>query len=218
MQLKGINRNSLQGRINEILRLVRLEDKAKCAISVLSGGMKKRLSVAIATICRPKDTIACYFRWWYWTSRHQALDPETRRDIWDLFRSMRRECTLLISTHDMAEADMLGDRVVVMAHGTVQCCGSPAFLKKAFGAGYRVHIMRKPSVAFQLYDIMQIIKSTVPEAEVKRHRPSEVTVALHLLDCAGFEDMFKQLEANSDALGIDSIGVSVATIQDVFIK
>ncbi|KAH7965090.1 hypothetical protein HPB49_003304 [Dermacentor silvarum] len=147
-----------------------------------------------------------------------GLDPETRREIWDLFRSMRHECTLLISTHDMAEADILGDRVVVLAQGTVQCSGSPAFLKKAYGAGYRVHITRKPSVAFQLYDIMHIIKSTVPEAEVRRHRPSEVTVALHVLECAGFEHMFAQLEEQSDVLGIDSIGVSVATIQDVFVK
>ncbi|XP_054933572.1 ABC transporter A family member 5-like isoform X3 [Dermacentor andersoni] len=208
--LKGIDRSSLSGRITESLKVVRLEDKARCLTSVLSGGMKKRLSIAMATISKPKVVIL--------DEPTSGLDPETRREMWDLFRSMRYESTLLISTHDMAEADILGDRVVVLAQGAVQCSGSPGFLKKAYGAGYRVQIARKPSVAFQLYDIMHIIKSTVPEAEVRRHRQSEVTVALHVLDCAGFEHMFAQLEAQSDALGIDSIGVSVATIQDVFVK
>ncbi|XP_077513145.1 phospholipid-transporting ATPase ABCA3-like [Amblyomma americanum] len=208
--LKGIERSALQARVSQTLKEVHLDDKAHCTTSVLSGGMKKRLSVAIATISKPKVVVL--------DEPTAGLDPETRRDIWELFLSLRRECTLLIATHDMAEADALGDRVAVMAQGTVQCCGSPAFLKKAFGAGYQVHISRKPSVAFQLYDIMNIIKGTVPEAELRRHRQTDVTVVLHVLDCAGFENMFAQLEAQSDALGIDSIGVSVSTIQDVFVK
>ncbi|KAK8757582.1 hypothetical protein V5799_004787 [Amblyomma americanum] len=230
--LKGVERSALQARVSQTLKEVHLDDKAHCTTSVLSGGMKKRLSVAIATISKPKVVVL--------DEPTAGLDPETRRDIWELFLSLRRECTLLIATHDMAEADALGDRVAVMAQGTVQCCGSPAFLKKAFaglgklcywlaraamspaptvrfrraGAGYQVHISRKPSVAFQLYDIMNIIKGTVPEAELRRHRQTDVTVVLHVLDCAGFENMFAQLEAQSDALGIDSIGVSVSTIQD----
>lgn len=62
-----------------------------------------------------------------------GLDPENRRIMWDVLLKWRNNCTLFMSTHDMEEADILGDRIVIMAKGTVRCSGSPSFLKKALG-------------------------------------------------------------------------------------
>ncbi|XP_077564635.1 phospholipid-transporting ATPase ABCA3-like [Haemaphysalis longicornis] len=208
--LKGVEQNALPGRVAETLKAVRLEDKADCLPSVLSGGMQKRLSVAIATISKPKVVVL--------DEPTAGMDPETRHEIWEMFMGLRKTCTLLLTTHDMAEADALGDRIVVMVAGAVQCSGTPGFLKKAFGTGYQLRITRHPDTAFQLYDIMQIIKATVPEAEVRRHTQNEVTIFLNVLDCTGFEKMFTELEAQGPGLGVDKIGVSVSTIQDVFLK
>ena len=90
-----------------------------------------------------------------------GMDPEARRGMWDLLTSLKRDRTILLTTHfmevtnlgnscnfllslfelflhlcDAQEADVLGDRIAIMASGKVQCCGSPFFLKQKLGSGY----------------------------------------------------------------------------------
>ena len=62
-----------------------------------------------------------------------GMDPEARRQTWDILQSQRAGRTLLLSTHFMDEADILADRIAIMAAGQVQCCGSSLFLKTKYG-------------------------------------------------------------------------------------
>jgi len=62
-----------------------------------------------------------------------GMDPDARRQTWDLLQRHRSGRTLVLSTHFMDEADLLGDRIAIMASGVVQCCGSPLFLKNKYG-------------------------------------------------------------------------------------
>lgn len=62
-----------------------------------------------------------------------GLDPESRRWVWDVVQSERGRRTILVTTHHMEEADVLGDRVAIMASGRVVCAGSTLFLKNRFG-------------------------------------------------------------------------------------
>ena len=64
-----------------------------------------------------------------------GLDVETRRQMWTILKRMQAGRTVLMSTHYMDEAEYLADRIAIMVDGRIQCCGSPAFLKRAFG-GY----------------------------------------------------------------------------------
>lgn len=67
-----------------------------------------------------------------------GMDPSARRATWDLLQGERRGRTILLTTHFMDEADLLGDRIAIMAGGELQCCGSPLFLKTKYGkAGSR---------------------------------------------------------------------------------
>ncbi len=61
------------------------------------------------------------------------MDPEARRQTWDLLQIERKDRTIVLSTHFMDEADLLGDRIVIMAEGVIQCVGSSLFLKKKYG-------------------------------------------------------------------------------------
>jgi ATP-binding cassette subfamily A (ABC1) protein 3 len=61
------------------------------------------------------------------------MDPEARRQLWNVLQSQRAGRTVLLSTHFMDEADVLGDRIAILAAGQVQCCGSSLFLKKKYG-------------------------------------------------------------------------------------
>lgn len=53
--------------------------------------------------------------------------------------------TILLSTHHMDEADLLGDRIAIISHGKLKCCGSPLFLKGAYGDGYRLTLVKQPA-------------------------------------------------------------------------
>lgn len=61
------------------------------------------------------------------------MDVEARRNVWDVLLDIRHNRTIILTTHYMEEADILGDRIAIMADGEVQCCGSPLFLKRKFG-------------------------------------------------------------------------------------
>lgn len=62
-----------------------------------------------------------------------GMDPEARRHTWDILQRHRDGRTMILTTHYMDEADLLGDRIAIMANGVVQCCGSSMFLKKKYG-------------------------------------------------------------------------------------
>lgn len=91
----------------------------------LSGGMKRKLSVGIA-LCGGSRVV-------FLDEPTSGMDPGARRLIWDLLQQERSGRTILLTTHFMEEADLLGDRIAIMANGVVQCCGSSLFLKKMYG-------------------------------------------------------------------------------------
>lgn len=61
------------------------------------------------------------------------MDPGARHDCWTLLQKEKSNRTILLSTHYMEEADLLGDRIAILAKGQLQCCGSPLFLKSRYG-------------------------------------------------------------------------------------
>lgn len=62
-----------------------------------------------------------------------GMDAISRRAVWDLLQQQKSDRTILLTTHFMDEADLLGDRIAIMAKGELQCCGSPLFLKQKYG-------------------------------------------------------------------------------------
>lgn len=69
-----------------------------------------------------------------------GMDPVSRRHIWDLISSIKQDCAIVLTTHSMEEADVLGDCIGIMARGQLQCLGSAIHLKQKFGSGYWLSI------------------------------------------------------------------------------
>lgn len=70
------------------------------------------------------------------------MDTTTRRRFWDMIRQYKEDRIIVLTTHYMDEADILGDKICIMAEGKVQCCGSPLFLKTRFGVGYNLKLTK----------------------------------------------------------------------------
>ena len=105
-------------KADELLAFAQLEDKAKSKVDQLSGGMKRRLTIARGLINDPRILLL--------DEPTTGLDPQARHVLWDrLFRLKERGTTLVLTTHYMDEAEQLCDRLVVMDHGRIVAEGSP---------------------------------------------------------------------------------------------
>ena len=82
-----------------------------------------------------------------------GMDPFARRFTWNVIRQYRENRCIVLTTHFMDEADILGDRIAIMAEGQLRCCGSSLFLKKHFGVGYQLTIIKNST---QFYNPVQV--------------------------------------------------------------
>ena len=94
-----------------------------------------------------------------------GMDPSARRFTWDLLQKYRGGRTILLTTHFMDEADVLGDRIAIMAEGKVQCCGSSLFLKNHYGVGYHIVMVKQPDC--KVKRITELVKQFVPQAKME---------------------------------------------------
>jgi lipooligosaccharide transport system ATP-binding protein len=114
----GIPRREVRARADELLDFVQLTEKAGSKVEDLSGGMKRRLTIARSLINRPEILLL--------DEPTTGLDPQARHVLWDrLFRLKQQGVTLVITTHYMDEAEQLCDRLVVMDRGVIAAEGSP---------------------------------------------------------------------------------------------
>ncbi|GEP34170.1 ABC transporter [Nocardioides szechwanensis] len=117
----GIPKGEVNARVDELLEFVQLTEKAKAKVEDLSGGMKRRLTIARSLVNRPDLLLL--------DEPTTGLDPQARHVLWDkLFRLKQAGVTLVITTHYMDEAEQLCDRLVVMDKGLIVAEGSPLAL------------------------------------------------------------------------------------------
>lgn len=144
------------------------------------------------------------------------MDVSARRFMWDLLLREKKKRTILISTHFMEEADVLGDRIAIMANGQLQCCGSSMFLKKRYGTGYHL-TLAKSSPDDSTESLSQVITSYVPSATMESSVGVEVTFSLPGEQTEQFGPLLAKLEDDS-SLNVANYGISVTTLEEVFLK
>jgi ATP-binding cassette, subfamily A (ABC1), member 3 len=116
------------------------------------------------------------------------------------------------------QADLLGDRIVIMGDGQVLCIGSSLFLKRQYGVGYCATFEKKHSSTFNDKSVIDLVQSFVPEAQLLTSVGAELTLELPFSSSSKFESMFVALDQSLESLGIQSYGVSVTTLEEVFLK
>jgi ABC-2 type transport system ATP-binding protein len=123
----GLGKEERRRRIDEVLGLVELTDRAGTLVEKYSGGMKRRLEIGRGLIHRPRVL--------FLDEPTLGLDAQTRRHIWDYIQKLNRDhgVTIVLTTHYMEEADILCGRIAIMDHGRFVALDSPARLKDILG-------------------------------------------------------------------------------------
>ncbi|XP_031441264.1 phospholipid-transporting ATPase ABCA1-like isoform X2 [Clupea harengus] len=245
-RLKGRSKKEVDIEIDQMIQDVGLPHKRKELAKNLSGGMQRKLSVAIAFVGGSNIVIL--------DEPTAGVDPYARRGIWELLLKYKQGRTIILSTHHMDEADILGDRIAIISHGRMCCCGSSLFLKKCFGSGYYLTLVRstedkmaaqRPAVNQNskdsqsdslddgigsqssscsdppdVADVSSLIRKHVPQAVFLEGIGQELT---YILPYAGAKDgtfaqLFKELDLEMGELGITSYGISDTTLEEIFLK
>jgi ATP-binding cassette subfamily A (ABC1) protein 3 len=207
-KLKGLNNKEVKEEIDNYIKLLELEDKRNAKSSTLSGGMKRKLSVGMALCGKSKIVML--------DEPTAGMDPSARRAIWNLLQKQKQGRTILLTTHFMDEADLLGDRIAIMTAGELQCCGSSFFLKRKYGAGY--YLIMDVAPQCQPENITNLLRKHIPHVQVQAQAGSELTYQLSESDSNKFEEMLSDLEKHINQLGVRSYGVSLTTLEEVFMK
>jgi ABC-2 type transport system ATP-binding protein len=121
--------DKLKKRVQKLLDDLFLTDKANTVVTQLSGGMKRRLNLALALVHEPEIVVL--------DEPSEGLDPQSRRVLWNYIRSLRDDegKTVILTTHIMDEADRLSDRIAIIDHGKLLRLDTPSNLKKETGEG-----------------------------------------------------------------------------------
>jgi ABC-type multidrug transport system ATPase subunit len=152
---KGLGGEALMAAVRDRLSLVGLEKEEDNAVATFSGGMKRRLSVALAAIGTPSIM--------FFDEPTTGLDPLSRRAVWDIIESLKPGRILLLTTHSMEEADALADQVALLAGGRLRAVGTPLYLKSSFGSGYSISIIANPR---RLEAVRALIAAHLHDAKV----------------------------------------------------
>jgi len=144
------------------------------------------------------------------------VDPAARRALWDLLQTEKAGRTILLSTHFMDEADVLGDRIAILSDGHLRAVGTPFFLKKQFGVGYHLVCVKGPNCNTSA--VTELLRNHVEGIKVESDIGTELSYLLDERNIAAFQAMLEDLELNSEQLQLQSYGISLTTLEEVFLK
>jgi len=187
--------------VDQLLRRFQLEEKSKAFYSELSGGQKQRLALAMALVNEPRVV--------FLDEPTAGLDPQVRREIYDIIEELKRgKTTVLLTTHYIEEAERLCDRVAIVDHGRVIAQGTPRELKQKAAGMTRLEVrLARPAVNGTLAHLDGVSDCREFDGAYVLHsaRPPQTIVAL-----------VKQLEAENNEL--QSLEMFSPSLEDVFIE
>jgi len=192
--------------VDEVLALVELEEKRKARVVTLSGGQKQRLAVACALVSKPELL--------FLDEPTTGLDPQSRRQLWEIIRRFRAEGgTVLLTTHYMEEAERLCDRVAIMDHGKVISLGTPPELIASLGADHVIEFALVDGGADDLPEALRALSG------VTAVRPAVAGGSVSLT----VKELHRTLPAllallQQRRLELSSLRTHHATLDDVFVS
>uniref|UniRef100_A0A915AHT4 ABC transporter domain-containing protein n=2 Tax=Parascaris univalens TaxID=6257 RepID=A0A915AHT4_PARUN len=198
--------------VDELIDELQLNEKADVLANELSGGMKRKLCVAMSLVGGTRVVLL--------DEPTAGMDPGARHTVVELIERCKHDRTILLTTHYMDEADMLGDRISIMVKGRLVCAGTSDFLKTRFGTGYLLAIALKDRAAVtnRMDSLMKTIRLFVSNAQIQSATAQQITILLPVEHKPKFSRLFMFLEEKGEEYGISSFGLSLNTLEQVFLS
>src|SRR3954447_20119708 len=199
----GLSRRAVRARADRLLEFVQLDERASSKVEPLSGGMKRRLTIARSLVNDPEVLLL--------DEPTTGLDPQARHVVWDrLFRLKQQGVTLVLTTHYMDEAEQLCDRLVVMDGGRIAAEGSPAALIREWSTREVVELRFPPgeneTAGEKVEDLVDRVEVLPDRLMLYTDRGEDVANAVHerglrplssLVRRSTLEDVFLRLTGRS---------------------
>jgi ABC-2 type transport system ATP-binding protein len=205
-EIHDLARRQARRRAKELLARLGLEEKRKKTAKTLSGGLKRRLNLALALVHEPEIVIL--------DEPEAGLDPQSRIMIREFIRSLARDKTVIFTTHNMDEAERLCDRVAIIDHGKLLVVDTPDDLKEKAGEGdiVEVNIEKKEVVSA----LEKEIKATLAD-KLKKFVVVDGRLIMRILDAARYLSTIMKILENNNIARKDT-RFRWNSLEDVFIN
>ena len=177
---KGVDKKNKKEEIRKMLVDVDLFGGKETEARNLSGGNRRKLSVAIAMIGGSKIVLL--------DEPTAGMDLSARRKLWNMLKNYKNNRIIILTTHYMDEADILGDRIGIMTGGQLICLGSSLFLKNRFGVGYNLTMVKQHKEAN--HKVGKYLEQKFGEVKKLSEVSSEITYQIPTALSYKFKDFF----------------------------
>jgi ABC-2 type transport system ATP-binding protein len=195
--IRGLAKEEVKKRSEDLLEMVGLTKRAKEQVRKFSGGMKRRLSIAMALVSDPQVL--------FLDEPTLGLDPQSRRGIWEHIAELKGKKTILLTTHYLEEADALADRIAIIDEGKIAALGTPQELKDNI-SDMQVMVVRAKNLP---PDVIEGLKEIYPEVKT-----TEGGIEIGAKEL-GFYEIVDYLRPRGVA--IESMSLKQPTLDDVFL-
>ncbi|CAI2296517.1 unnamed protein product [Caenorhabditis sp. 36 PRJEB53466] len=232
--IKGAAPERFRAEADNILWQIGLYDQRKMLAKRLSGGMRRKLAVCMAMIGGSRVILL--------DEPTAGMDPRARQDVQMMLTRLKRDRTILVTTHFMDEAERIGDWVFVMSHGRMAAAGSVHFLKQKFGEGMEMSMVLRSAATVELKEqrtiALKVCQTFIRTAKVKDERGETLEIIVPEAEKPKLAALLKCLEAISEKnfwsphlepLGAElkgtvqrlellTIGISTSSLEHVFVR
>jgi len=220
---KGVESKAIAGEIEKTLFDMQLNDIQNELAKNLSGGQKRRLSIAIALIGGSEVV--------FLDEPSSGMDITSRRNLWEILKKCVEKRIIVLTTHYMEEAAILGNRIGIVSNGKLKCCGNSLFLIDRLGKYISLDIY--PNKDAKPEKILKFVSDRIPGV-VSDALPEKILFRIPKTEQSGdkkmvikkeensfdfnLKEFFSELDKNLDILNIKTYGVSMPTLEDVFLN
>ncbi|XP_041450716.1 LOW QUALITY PROTEIN: phospholipid-transporting ATPase ABCA3-like [Drosophila obscura] len=207
-RLRGLKGAAVKQEVEKYLQKLSLKEKANTAARRLSGGTQRRLALACA-LCGNVKVLFC-------DEPSSGLDPNSRLELWKLLLDEKQGRTVLLTTHQMDEGEVLADRIAIISDGRLRCLGTLAFLKKQNETSYLLSCEKGPNC--NVSRLTQLIAAHVPNTRPHSNIGSDVSYRLPHRFLGSFGSLFNDLEQQKEQLDVVGFGLSSTSLSEIFMS
>ena len=184
---RGIPRMVQGNTIDKVIDLVGLNEHADFVCGHYSGGNKRKLCLGIAILGFPELVIL--------DEPTAGMDPESRKRVWRVLTELKsHQCSVMLTSHSMDEAENVSDRISIMTSGKLRCIGSPSYIKQKFGDDFELQLKLENPTQFEIYDLASSIHSIDKSIPLDK---TSVGSVLKELDCIKYFSLINQRRSGS---------------------